>query len=183
MLSWSYLSATPPPPMTRSRELVEYVDHFKPSDLFQTVLDKPDSGFHDCQRLKTDRALKQLGLKDELEEYTNLPNYLALMIGLETHTQLLRILELLDGDVRGKAILNLGCGSRSGTEEARSFNDGARFFPWLSRILHQLKARSIGIDIGDLNDEVFEGRTIDLLQDDSLAEIPDESIDLVNCYR
>ncbi len=85
------------------------------------------------------------------------------------------ILDLL-GDVRGKKILDLGCGSmpqRDGDFLGRQFE------PWLCRGLHILGAHSIGIDIGKLEKELFEHYSLDLTKEGCLDFIKDHTIDLV----
>lgn len=89
------------------------------------------------------------------------------------------ILETLpDHDVRGKIILDLGCGSIGGTYESESMNKERQFEPWLSRILHAIGGRPIGIDVGDLSEEHFEHYSRDLTKKEALSMISDDSVDL-----
>jgi SAM-dependent methyltransferase len=101
------------------------------------------------------------------------------------------------GELEGKSLLDLGCGS---TSYDRTFGNTNRvmregyfienplgvayrspFEPWLPRILHELGMHVIGIDYGSLEDEEFEHYShIDLLQEDVLQMIPDRSLDYVH---
>lgn len=89
------------------------------------------------------------------------------------------ILETLPNhDVRDKIILDLGCGSTGGTEESGYMNERRQFEPWLSRILHAVGGRPIGIDVGDLSEEHFEHYSRDLTKKEVLSMISDDSVDL-----
>lgn len=63
--------------------------------------------------------------------------------------------------IRGRRVLDLPCGSNS----SRSPETGkvtAAFEPWMCRLLLELGARPVGIDIGDLEGESFEHHRVDL---------------------
>lgn len=74
-------------------------------------------------------------------------------------------------NIKGKRILDLGCGSNS------SQADGETFEPWFCRALHKLGAKPVGIDIGDLNAEEFEHYQVDLSKSGVLNFLPDNSFD------
>jgi SAM-dependent methyltransferase len=78
----------------------------------------------------------------------------------------------LGGSLRGKRILDLGCGN---TIEIDA--EGRMFEPWLCRALYELFARPIGVDIGVIHEE-FEHYQVDLRKPDSLGFLPSCSIDL-----
>ena len=93
--------------------------------------------------------------------------------------QLLPIYHVLNGDVSKKKILDLGCGSYAGTYESIEFNP--RYYePWLCRTLLELGAHPIGIDIGDLDEEIFEHETLNMLSLNSLGLFMDNSIDVAH---
>ncbi len=105
-------------------------------------------------------------------------------------------------NVRGKRILDLGCGSTldeetkqiikaSGgkldlvEEDLRSKGklDVARYFvfqPWICRILLELGANPVGVDVGSNQDEKFENYQLDLSQKGALDFLPDKSFDGFN---
>lgn len=89
--------------------------------------------------------------------------------------------------VRGKRILDLGCGStlpknRSYIEghDPEELRMGRSFEPWFPRILMELGAEPVGIDIGNLEDELFEHYRADLTKKGSLNFLPDHSFDAIN---
>lgn len=86
-----------------------------------------------------------------------------------------------DHDIRGKVIVDLGCGSTGGTYESDEWGDDQyrQWEPWLCRILHELGAKPIGIDVGELVNEDFEHYSLNLLTPNSLQIIQDESVDMV----
>ncbi len=87
----------------------------------------------------------------------------------------------IENDLRRKKVLVLGCGSNGGTEEHREYHssgDKEMYQPWLCRVLHQLAIEVIGVDIGDLDGELFQHYQHDLLSKNALAMVPDHSIDL-----
>jgi hypothetical protein len=87
------------------------------------------------------------------------------------------ILAYTDGSLEGKRILDLGCGTRPQIDICCGYGVHE---PWLCRTLSLLNAHPIGIDIGNLEDEDFEGHQVDLKQENSLSFIPDNSIDVIH---
>jgi hypothetical protein len=101
--------------------------------------------------------------------------------------------------VKGKRILDIACGSS--TSKAPSFvfvntpfgegripipaKDGftAQFEPWFCRILLELGAEPVGVDLGDLENEAFEHHRLDLGQPAALGFFPDRSFDAVHDSR
>ncbi len=128
-----------------------------------------------------------------LEKYPH--SYLKNNNGVDTiQVQLSKIVVITDGDLEGKVILDLGCGSVNGydgflyslTKAGICFSDDDFSFhsyePWLCRALCELGAKPIGIDRRGLENEEFEHHELDLLED-NLDVIPDSSIDVVNMYQ
>lgn len=81
--------------------------------------------------------------------------------------KLMRILRL--GEVKGKSILDLGCGSVNSRDECE---------PYFSRALHEMGAKVIGIDLYDLSKEKFKGYNVDLSMPNSLDFLKDNSVDI-----
>ncbi|TAL53326.1 MAG: hypothetical protein EPN86_04510 [Nanoarchaeota archaeon] len=104
-----------------------------------------------------------------------------------------KILTLLDHDLEGRVILDLGCGSRpcDGNYQDYSGYSPRRFEPWLCRALHKLETNPekyglsqgphpIGVDIIPQIGEGFESYQRDLTQAKSLDMLPRNSVDLAN---
>jgi hypothetical protein len=101
--------------------------------------------------------------------------------------------------VKGKRVLDIACGSNTSSYPASVFVDtpsGERsipasgpkgytvqFEPWFCRILLELGAWPVGIDIGDLDGERFEHYRADLGQPGALDFLPDRSFDAVQDSR
>ena len=84
--------------------------------------------------------------------------------------------------IRGQAILDIACGSNS----SRSPVTGLwtpEFEPWMCRLLVELGARPVGIDIGDLDDEAFGHHRVDLGVPGALDFLPTGSFDGVHESR
>lgn len=106
-------------------------------------------------------------------------------LSLKSH---LKYVYRVTGDsIQGKTFLDLGCGSTSydhsfGFDNYMNQTRGKdrTFEPWLCRFLHELGARVVGIDVGNLAGEKFEHYSLDLLAENALACIPDHSVDYVH---
>jgi hypothetical protein len=101
--------------------------------------------------------------------------------------------------LKGRRILDIACGSS--TSKAPKFviidtpfgegripvpsTDGytAQFEPWFCRILLELGADPVGVDMGNLNEENFEHYHVDLGQPGALNFLPDHSFDAVHDSR
>jgi len=101
--------------------------------------------------------------------------------------------------LKGKRILDIACGSS--TSKAPSFvfvntpfgekripipaEDGytAQFEPWFCRILLELGADPVGLDLGNLDGETFEHYKVDLGQPGALNFLSDRSFDAVHDSR
>lgn len=100
--------------------------------------------------------------------------------------------------VRGKRVLDIACGSNTskapasvdvdspfGKRTIRHSTEGytAQFEPWFCRVLLELGAAPVGIDVGDLEGEAFEHRAADLGQIGALDFLPARSFDAVQDSR
>ena len=97
--------------------------------------------------------------------------------------------------LRGQRILDIACGSNTSKaptdspffkgESSVNTSDGysALFEPWFCRLLLELGAHPVGVDIGDLTGEAFEYYTADLGQPGALDFLPDQSFDAVQDSR
>ena len=90
--------------------------------------------------------------------------------------QLPYVLWALNGDLKGKKIIDLGCGSISCHDIPN-----VDYEPWLCRLLFELGINVMGIDINEsLQQEDFPNKVIDLFHPESLSFIPNNSIDLIH---
>jgi hypothetical protein len=100
--------------------------------------------------------------------------------------------------VRGKRILDIACGSNTSKLPASLYVDTpfgevmigrpskgytALFEPWFCRILFELGATPVGVDFGDLEDELFIHHRVDLGKEGALDFLPDHSFDAVQDSR
>ena len=101
--------------------------------------------------------------------------------------------------VRGKRVLDLGCGSNTSKAPASIYINTpfgekrihvsdtekytAQFEPWFCRILLALGAHPVGIDLGDLDNEEFEHYRVDLGQREALDFMPGHSFDAIQDSR
>jgi hypothetical protein len=102
-------------------------------------------------------------------------------------------------DLQGKRILDIACGSNSsrapaslhvntpfgaisiGRRTTKGFT--AQFEPWFCRILLELGASAVGLDLGDLDREVFAHHRVDLGRIGALDFLPGSSFDAVQDSR
>jgi hypothetical protein len=94
-------------------------------------------------------------------------------------------------DLQNKRILDIACGSNSSKLPASFFltslfggrsahpNQGftALFEPWFCRMLVELGAAPVGVDFGDLDEEIFTHHKVDLGIPGALDFLPDHSFD------
>jgi hypothetical protein len=100
-------------------------------------------------------------------------------------------------DVQNKRILDIACGSNTSKLPASFFlstlfggrsvvpNQGytALFEPWFCRLLFELEATPVGIDFGDLEQEVFIHYQVDLGKTGALDFLPAHSFDAIQDSR
>jgi len=103
------------------------------------------------------------------------------------------------GGAKGKRILDIACGSNTSQAPAFVFVDTpfgerripiahtqgytAQFEPWFCRLLLELGAKPVGVDLGDLDGETFEHHRADLGQPGALSFLPAASFDAVHDSR
>ncbi len=100
--------------------------------------------------------------------------------------------------IQGKRILDIACGSNTSKAPASLCIDTpfgeltigraskgytAQFEPWFCRILLELGATPVGVDFGDLEEEVFIHHRVDLGKVGALDFLPDHSFDAVQDSR
>lgn len=84
--------------------------------------------------------------------------------------------------IRGQAILDIACGSNSSRSPVTGERT-AQFEPWMCRLLLELGARPLGIDIGDLAGESFEHHRVDLGVPGALNFLASGSFDAIHESR
>jgi hypothetical protein len=84
--------------------------------------------------------------------------------------------------IHGQRVLDLACGSNSSRSPATGRRT-ALFEPWMCRLLVELGAWPVGIDIGDLAGEAFEHHRIDLGVPGALDFLATGSFDAVHESR
>ena len=96
----------------------------------------------------------------------------------------LRYLEFAFGSleaVRGKRILDIGCGGVVGTIEIQSTRQWRTFEPWLLRSVVLLGGEGVGVDMARSGKEDFVILKRDLRRPDALEELVSGSFDGINC--
>jgi hypothetical protein len=84
--------------------------------------------------------------------------------------------------IRGQSVLDIACGSNASRSSVTGLRT-AEFEPWMCRLLVELQARPVGIDIGDLEGEAFEHHRVDLGIPGSLDFLVTGSFDAVHESR
>jgi len=84
--------------------------------------------------------------------------------------------------VRDQTVLDIACGSNSSRSPVTGQRT-AEFEPWMCRLLVELGAQPVGIDIGDLADEAFEHHRVDLGIPGALDFLATGSFDAVHESR
>ncbi|MDR3572406.1 MAG: hypothetical protein P4L50_00965 [Anaerolineaceae bacterium] len=101
--------------------------------------------------------------------------------------------------LNGQRILDIACGSNTSKAPSFVFVDSpfgerripipssegytAQFEPWFCRILLELGANAVGVDLGNLDGEIFEHYNIDLGQPGALNFLPNHSFDGIQDSR
>ncbi len=84
--------------------------------------------------------------------------------------------------IHGQIVLDIACGSNSSRSPATGRRTAA-FEPWMCRLLKELGASPVGIDIGDLADETFVHHRVDLGVPGALDFLESGSFDAVHESR
>ena len=84
--------------------------------------------------------------------------------------------------VRAQRILDIGSGSTS-SRDPRTGKVTPMFEPWFCRMLVELGADPVGVDMGDLEGEPFEHYRVDLGKAGALDFLPDASFDGIHDSR
>ena len=127
-------------------------------------------------------------------EISRAGDYFSAQISIEH--QLTCVLAVLELDLEGKRIFDLGCGaarSYDNFEWEKGISFIRDFEPWFCRALYELQQNPqsygfqvgphpIGIDVAPLHGERFENYQANLAQADCLLMIPQASIDVANAY-
>ncbi len=101
--------------------------------------------------------------------------------------------------LKGKRVLDIACGSNTSKAPSSVFVNtpfrkrripnphkegyAAQFEPWFCRILLELGADPVGVDLGNLDGETFEHYQVDLGQPGALSFLPNHSFDAVQDSR
>jgi SAM-dependent methyltransferase len=126
------------------------------------------------------RAFRELDLRHRLASKVEAePNLAAMMTEF--------VGRLMDAfgplpTIDGQSVLDIACGSNSSRSPVTGQRT-AEFEPWMCRLLVELGARPVGIDMGDLADEAFEHHRVDLGVPGALDFLVTGSFDAVHESR
>jgi hypothetical protein len=125
-------------------------------------------------RALLDRALGELAASHRLApKIAAEPNLAGIMT--EFVTRLVDAFGSLSA-IRGQAILDIACGSSSSRSPVTG-RQTSEFEPWMCRLLLELGAHPVGLDIGAITDEAFEHHRVDLGVPGALDFLATESFD------
>jgi len=126
------------------------------------------------------RALGELDARHRLEsKIAAEPNLASIMT--EFVTRLSDAFGSLSA-TRGQAVLDIACGSSSSGSPVTG-RQTAEFEPWMCRLLVELGAHPVGLDIGDLAGEAFEHHRVDLGVPGALDFLAPGSFDAIHESR
>jgi len=173
-----------------------------PSGTVKPALDDLISVLSGLARAREDRGLIATAVEA-------LDNQYALARKIEQEPGLGEIIKQLVGRIfraygtlaalKGRRILDIACGSSTSKAPPLIYVDTpvgeqqipiagiegytAQFEPWFCRILLELGANPVGIDMGNLDGESFEHHKVDLGRPGALDFLPDRSFDAVQDSR
>jgi hypothetical protein len=131
-------------------------------------------------RALLDRALGELAASHRLApKIAAEPNLAGIMT--EFVTRLVDAFGSLSA-IRGQAILDIACGSSSSRSPVTG-RQTSEFEPWMCRLLLELGAHPVGLDIGAITDEAFEHHRVDLGVPGALDFLATESFDAIHESR
>ncbi len=84
--------------------------------------------------------------------------------------------------LRGQAVLDIACGSNTSRSPTTGLRTAA-FEPWMCRLLAELGAHPVGVDIGDLDGETFVHHRVDLAVAGALDFLVTGSFDAIHESR
>jgi len=134
----------------------------------------------------------QYGLSRKITEEPGVEEIIVQMVGRLTKT----VGKI--SNLRGKKVLDIACGSNTSKAPPSTYIDTpfgemilgcsskeytAQFEPWFCRMLFELGAEPVGVDLGNLEGEVFTHYRVDLGQTGSLDFLPDHSFDAIQDSR
>ena len=129
-----------------------------------------------------DKLAREEGVQDILLQMTG---RIALAFGNISAIRGQRILDIASGSNTSRApaslFVNSPLGERRMGLAARGYT--ALFEPWFCRLLVELGAEPVGVDMGDLEGEAFEHYWVDLGQRGALDFLPDHSFDAAQDSR
>ena len=126
------------------------------------------------------RALRELDLRHRLaSKIVAEPNLAPIMT--EFVSRLMDAFGPLSA-IRGQTVLDVACGSSSSRSPVTG-RQTSEFEPWMCRLLLELGAHPVGLDIGDIADEAFEHHRVDLGVPGALDFLATGSFDAIHESR
>jgi hypothetical protein len=176
--------------------------HMRQVETVKTMLDELIRLLNDLAKTREDQVLIATTL-EALDDKYDLSRKISQAPGLkEIIQQLMGRIYRAYGDFarpRGKRILDIASGSNTSKAPSSVFVNtpfgeqrimpsssagySALFEPWFCRILLELGADPVGIDLGNLDQETFEHYQVDLGQPGALDFLPDHSFDAIQDSR
>jgi len=130
-----------------------------------------------------EKMAQEPGLKDIIQQFIGRIEH---AFGSLAHVKGRRILDIACGSNTSKAPESFFVNTPFGERTIRIADTSAytaQFEPWFCRILLELGADAVGVDIGDLEDEAFEHYYVDLGTPGALDFLPSHSFDALQDSR
>jgi hypothetical protein len=137
-------------------------------------------GRTDSDRTMLRQALLNLDASDDLAAKMASESTLSAIMA-EFMTRLMDAYGSL-AEIRDQVVLDIACGSNSSRSPVTGLLTVA-FEPWMCRLLAELGAHPVGLDIGDLDRERFEHHHVDLGVPGALDFLPAASFDAIHESR
>ncbi len=130
----------------------------------------------------TQKIAREPGVEEIIKQ---LMGRIAKAFGGFAQVRVKRILDMACGSNTSKAPASVDIDSPFGKQTISNSTDGytAQFEPWFCRVLLELGAQPVGVDLGDLEGEAFEHYAVDLGQVGALDFLPAHSFDAVQDSR
>jgi hypothetical protein len=128
------------------------------------------------------KIIKEPGVAEIIAQ---LVGRLANAFGRLSNVQERKILDIACGSNTSKAPASLYVNTPFGARSLRRASKGytAQFEPWFCRMLLELGADPVGVDVGDLEAESFTHHRVDLGKTGALDFLPDHSFDAIQDSR